>query len=116
MTWTKEEIIRNYEEAKDKVAQVQILAELTASDTDTIIAILEDAGVFEPKIRTCTICYKKYKTLQKKGVAICPECRKVNEEVAVLKRELKYITAKIQQLGLDSARIRARIEKLEGKK
>lgn len=113
MTWTNEEIVRNFKQAKDKVKQVEILADLTGTDIDTILVILEEAKAFEPKTRRCSVCYKTYKTIHVQGKAICPECQRTTREIAVLKRNLKYITAKIQQLGLESAQIRAKINKLE---
>lgn len=113
MTWTNEEIVRNFKQAKDKVKQIEILADLTGTDIDTILVILEDAEAFDPKTRRCERCYKTYKTIHIQGRAVCPECQKTTKEITVLKRNLKYITAKIQQLGLESAQIRARIDRLE---
>lgn len=113
MTWTKEEIVRNFRQSKDKIKQIEILADLTCTDIDTIITILEDAHEFEPKVRTCELCYKTYKTIHVTGRAVCPECKRTTKEIVVLKKELKYITAKIQQLGLESAQIRAKIDRLE---
>lgn len=113
MTWTNEEIVRSFKQAKDKVKQVEILADLTGTDIDTILVILEDNEALEPKTRKCELCYKTYKTINTKGKAICPECQKTTKEIVVLKRNLKYITAKIQQLGLESAQIRAKIKSLE---
>ena len=116
MIWTNEEIVQSFHEAKDKTKQIQILAELTCSDPETIIEILEDANVFQPKIRTCSICYKRYKTINLKGKPVCAECKAASEEIASLRRELKYLTAKIQQYGLESAKIRSKITKLEEKR
>lgn len=112
MDWTNEEIVASYKQAKNKIEQIKILSELTCSDIDTILTILEDAGVFEPLYIPCKICYKTFKATNKKQ-KICPECQRTTREIAVLKRNLKYITAKIQQLGLESAQIRAKINKLE---
>ena len=113
LTWTNEEIVRSFKQAKDKVKQVEILADHTSTDIDTILVILKDYEAFKPKTRKCELCYKTYKTISTKGKAICPECQKTTKEIVVLKRNLKYITAKIQQLGLESAQIRAKIKSLE---
>ena len=42
LTWTNEEIVRSFKQAKDKVKQVEILADLTSTDIDTILVILKD--------------------------------------------------------------------------
>lgn len=39
------EIVRNYQEAKNKADQVQILAELNACEKEEIITILKEAGI-----------------------------------------------------------------------
>lgn len=114
--WTKEEIVRNFTFAKNKEKQVEILADLTQTDIDTILQILEEAGAFEPKKRVCAWCYRTYNTIHVQGKAVCPECRKTTQKIIELKRELKYITARIQQLGMDSAKIRSEINRLEAKR
>ena len=116
MSWNKEEIINSFLQSKNKVKQIQILAELTCSDPETIIEILEDENVFQPKTRVCAVCYKKFKTINSRGKPVCAECKAATEEIASLRRDLKYITAKIQQLGLESAKIRSKITKLEEKR
>lgn len=58
--WDKEEIVCSYRTAKNKAEQIEILAELTASDIDTIIMVLKDAGEKMPRsmkrFRRCVDC------------------------------------------------------------
>lgn len=75
-----EEIERLYRQAPNKAEEIQILAELTASDTETIIEVLKDLGVFKPEdvaanIRTCSKCGRAYITANRKGRAVCPQCQ-----------------------------------------
>lgn len=51
MTMTNWEIVRHYREARDRKADIQILAELNTTDKDAIIRILEDAGEIVPIVR-----------------------------------------------------------------
>lgn len=111
--YTKDDIVRSYRMAKDKIKQITILAELTCSDTDTIIAILDDEGIFNGTHRVCTRCGMEYPALHRRGRSFCPRCRKKEHLISEKKYELKQVTAKIQQLGLESARIRAEIDRLE---
>ena len=51
---TGPEIVTLYKMAKDKDEQIFILAELTASDADTIIEVLKDFGEYkEMNIQRC---------------------------------------------------------------
>lgn len=74
-----DEIERLYRQAPNKAEEIEILAQLTASDHETIIEVLKDLGVFKAEdiknnIRVCTRCNKAYITANKKGKAVCPEC------------------------------------------
>lgn len=54
--WTKEEIICSYRTARNKEEQIEILAELTASDIDTILMVLKDAGERLPTMKRFKKC------------------------------------------------------------
>lgn len=58
--WTAEEVVRYYRIARNKEEQIEILAQLTASDINTVIEVLRDAGVFDEKLlkkfRKCVKC------------------------------------------------------------
>lgn len=74
-----EQILRLYRIADNKGEQILILAELTASDEETIIEVLKDHGVFNPEdiadsLRTCTGCGRKYIARDRRGRAVCPQC------------------------------------------
>lgn len=74
-----EEILRLYRIADNKGEQILILAELTASDEETIIEVLKDHGAFKPEdvadsLRTCEGCGRKYISTTKRGRAVCPQC------------------------------------------
>ena len=116
MIYTKEEVVSLYKRAKNKKKEIKILVELTCSDTETILEILHDAGEFSGDYRVCTRCGRKYPAANTRGRAFCPYCRKTEKHISELKSDLKRITAKIQDLGLESARIRAEIERLQNEK
>ena len=74
-----DEIVRSYQQAENKGEQIFVLAELTLSDHETIIEVLKDHGVFNPKdiensLRTCHRCGRRYLARSMKGRATCPEC------------------------------------------
>ena len=52
MQMTAEEIVRHYQQAANKTKDVGVLAELNATDTASIKAILIDAGVMAPEGKT----------------------------------------------------------------
>ena len=112
-TYTKDDVIRLYKQAKDKKKEIKILAELTCSDFETILAILEDAGEFSGDYKVCARCGLRFPVVSTQGRGYCPKCRAKERKISELKYELKRITAEIQQLGLKSARIRAEIERLK---
>lgn len=114
---TTAEIVKLYKESRNKVEEVQILAELTASDVETILAILQDEGVYDPDYRICVQCGNEYPRIYARQ-RICPECRENNKiakknrtEVARLELELKRNIVKIQELQREAEKIR---EKLRG--
>lgn len=115
MRYTKDDIIDLYRNAKDKKREVRILVDLTCTDVDTILAILEDAGEFDGKYKVCTKCGKQYPAISNRK-SFCPDCKKREYKISQMKYELKQVTAEIQQLGLKSARIRREIERLENEK
>lgn len=80
---TYDEIISLYIRAKDRDEEVFILAQLTASDAETIIEILKDAEVYEQiRIKQCIHCREMFIDGSKNGrVKICPSC----------KRHIKYV-------------------------
>ena len=80
---TYDEIISLYLRAKDKDDEVFILAQLTASDAETIIEILKDAEVYEQiRIKQCIHCHEMFIDGSRNGrVKICPSC----------KRHIKYV-------------------------
>lgn len=72
---TNDEICYLYKSAKNKDEEVFILAELTASDAETIIEVLKDAGIYEDnQIQSCIKCKEMY--IEKCRGWICPECRR----------------------------------------
>ena len=114
--YTKEDIVRSYRMAKDKIKQITILAQLTCSDTETIMEILDDAGEFDGKYKVCTQCGKRYPSISVRGHQyFCPTCKETRNLIYKKRHQLKQITSKIQQLGIESARIRAELDRLEKK-
>ena len=75
---TYDEIISLYLGAKDKDEEVFILAQLTASDAETIIEVLKDAGAYEQRrIKQCIHCQTCFIDASKGGrIRICPSCKR----------------------------------------
>lgn len=74
-----EELLRLYRNADNKAEEIQILAELTASDAETIIEVLKDHNAFNPEdvkdnLRTCSRCGRKYIAATLRGRATCSLC------------------------------------------
>jgi predicted RNA-binding Zn ribbon-like protein len=77
------ELISLYLRAKDKDDEVFILAQLTASDVETIIEVLKDADVYEQnKIKQCIHCKEMFIDSSKSGrIKICPTCQRYIKKV-----------------------------------
>lgn len=77
-------IVSLYLRAKDKDEEIEILKELTASDYETIVEILKDAGVYKQKgIKKCIICGRMFRSRPD----TCERCRyaaKINRRRARL--------------------------------
>ena len=100
----RQEIVKLYKEAKDKNTQIDILAQLTASDVETIIEILRDEKVFAGELKTCIRCGKKYPAINPKG-KMCPACIKAGKERTLKKSQLKRNMTKIQELVEENRRL-----------
>lgn len=111
---SKDEIITLYKKAKYKEDQVTILAQLTASDTDTILEILKDAGVYSGAYRSCPKCGKSFPALThyNKGKC-CDECRQRSARIANLKHRLKVNAAKMQEIQRSNVKYREELDRLE---
>lgn len=117
-----DEIVRSYKQADNKLAQVIILSELSATDTDTIIQILKEAGVLnlkDMKKRICCRCGCEYPAPNKKGLPVCPDCRDLNIKILDLERRIKRNNAKIAEhnrnigkLMVNSTALREQIKEL----
>lgn len=116
------EIVRSYLQADNKTEQVFILAELTLSDTDTIIEILRNAGVLNDKDlnkRICCKCGREYVTATFRGVPVCDECQTRTKEISKLEYQIKrnnaLIADKLREIGKiakRSAKLRAKVNKI----
>ena len=111
---SKEEIIFMYKGAKHKEEQISILAQLTASDTDTILEILKDAGVYSGAYRNCPKCGKVFPALThyNKG-RCCEECRERSAKIANLKHRLKKNATRMQEIQRLNVRYREELNRLE---
>lgn len=118
------EIVRSYQQAANKTEQVFILADLTLSDTDTIIEILKDAGVLNDKDlrkRLCARCGREFVSPNIKGIAVCDKCQVKTKEISKLEYQIKRnnaaIADKLREIGKiakRSAKLRERINNLKG--
>lgn len=120
------EICYSYRHAVNKTDQITILAQLTASDEDTIIEILRSEGVLDERSirhRICCRCGKEYRASSKKGLPVCPECRDINIQIKELEHCIRRNNAKIAEhirnmgrITATNERLRAQIEELGGGK
>ena len=116
------EIVRSYQQAENKTEQVFILADLTLSDTDTIIEILKDAGALNDKDlrkRICARCGREFISISIKGVAVCDHCQKEKKEISKLEYQIKRnnaeIADKLREIGKiakRNAKLRAKVNKV----
>lgn len=96
----KEDIVITYKQAKNKAEQIDILADLTMSDEETIITILRDAGVNAGIKRVCGLCGREYFTKNKRGKALCLPCHE-----ALLMEKVREQTRIRQQISRNISRI-----------
>lgn len=112
--YSNDEIVSLYKGAKDKVAEVQLLVELTCSDEATILEILRDAGVYEGQLKTCIKCGRKFPGVYKRGHSNqCPDCIKFKSEY---NRNIKLLKKKMDKMAALMEESNALIEDLESMK
>lgn len=115
--YSNDEIVRLYKGAKDKVAEVQFLVDLTCSDEATILEILRDAGVYEGHYKICIKCGKKFPGVYKRGHSNqCPECIKFKADYNRNIRVLKKNMAKMAELMAESNALIQDLENMKEKK
>ena len=113
-SWDKQQIITSYKQAKNKAEQITILAQLTASDGETITAILEDAGAYEGAYKNCAQCGKTFAFSPKKGgKRICAECRRRNHAIYQREWEIKKNLSQMQELMRKNAELRQEVEEMK---
>lgn len=92
------EIIYLYKTAYDTDEEIQILADLTNSDIDTIIIILKEHGVYQEgkyKLKRCYDCGCLFYAIDKsKGSQRCEKCRYLHKEHLRKERYEKKALAK----------------------
>ena len=109
---TKDEIISLYLRAKHKEEEVVILSQLTASDTDTILEILKDAGVYSGAYGTCARCGYRFPSLTTRK-KYCWKCAETQKRISRLKQMIKQNNAKILEAQRWNAQYRMELDKLE---
>ena len=95
MEFDKGEICRNYQHAKDKIEQVQILAELNAVERKTVIDILTAAG---EKVRIPIEGWTKKTSVQEMtdrqyAKAVTRRLEILEDKIRPLEREYKELVA-----------------------
>lgn len=110
-----EEIVIAYKQAKNKSGQIDILADLTMSDAETIITILRDNGVNAGVMRTCCWCGRDYYAKDKRGKALCLPCHEayIEEKVREEKRIRLHISrnvAKIKELTVENEKLKRELK------
>jgi hypothetical protein len=111
--WDKQQIITSYKQAKNKAEQVTILAQLTETDNETIVMILEDAGIYEGAYKKCQQCGRDYAIKYKQGrTKYCEECRQKNEAIYKREWQMKRNMAKIQEIARKNEMLRREVEEM----
>lgn len=94
------DIVVSYKQSANKQEQIEILADLTASDAETIIEVLKDAGVFNPNdlsFRTCKRCGEKFFTTQVSGVVVCETCKRKKARKKMQDKTIKRLRKQIER-------------------
>ena len=122
MRWhmDNDEIVIAYRTAKDKAEQIHILAELTQSDDETIIAVLRESGEPAGAERTCKRCGRQYFSVNKRGRAMCPSCREEafrekKREYTRLRTQIARNMAKIHDLNRENETLKRELKELTSK-
>ena len=112
--WTKHDVVVYYKKAKNKAEEVGILAQLTDSDEETIIAILEEAGVWEGAYKICSMCGKDFPFNYKRGKHIlCPQCKEKETKIQQLEMKITRNMIHIEHLARENAKMRQTINELK---
>ena len=109
--YTKEEVVDLYVHSKNKREEIKLLADLTASDVDTIMAILVDAGVYEPYIVECKACGILFSSTQQKPrtCGLCKEQSQINKKMAHNKCNLYRWQKEYDQLAKEVESIKKKL-------
>lgn len=112
MQYTKEEICKIYRDAKDKNAQIKILAELNDSSADRILQILTEAGMISG--------LERYKKIQKGKERKGPIKKQPVYWTEEMKEELLRRTAEgmdclqiAERMGLDKRVVQNKLYRLK---
>lgn len=108
-------IVSLYLRAKDRDKEICVLAELTASDSETIMEVLKDAGVYSGAYKTCPRCGTRYPVLphKYKRNSHCPECAKMKKQIDNHKQAIRRNLAKISELQRNNAEHKKMIDEIE---
>ena len=107
-----DEIVDMYINAEHKEEQIEILAQLNDCDQDTIIEILNNAGVYEGKYKICNKCGREFLGETRRGHSnACPECRAKIATYSRSKSRLIKNLKKIQELSEENMEIMRFLEK-----
>ena len=108
-------IVSLYLRAKDRDKEICVLAELTASDSETIMEVLKDAGVYSGAYKTCPRCGTRYPVLphKYKRNSHCPECARMKKQIDNHKQAIKRNLARINELQRNNVEHQDAIDELE---
>ena len=95
-----------------RLMRLKKLAELPASDEETIIQILVDAGAFKGTFRKCNHCDNMFPAI-KKTTVLCPECRAIREKITRKKWKIKKNLVAIESYSRANAKLRQEIDEME---
>lgn len=109
MTYTKDEIVKEYNEAKNKKQQIRILADLNSCPREEIIAILFDSGALWTN-RTTKTDAKTTKSVEPLPDVITEA---LSEKLDNIDRNIKIISTDIKNLESDIETRKLKIKDLE---
>ena len=109
MNMTAEEICREYRQAKDKDAQIGILADLNQCSKEKILEILKTGGALKP-VHSDGLVERCKRVLEERGLSQSKFCRKYGLSQSTLST---YIRGESKSTPAMEERIAAALDKLE---
>lgn len=105
----RDEICREYRQAKDKDMQIRILSELNMIPMQKVVSILVDAGEIKTKMALCRRCGASFPMAKTVYCDVCVRERELIKMAIKSKRNLKHINdehLKKELAGLEDSHVK----------